>query len=165
MGGTPTMSVFELLSVLIALLAVIVSFVSLYRTHRSAEQQVALQKVQADLAALQRRLLLKEQSEKQKADVRVSHIQEVQRHSFVFENLGPATAHDVRFALFVPEGQHNPVIESELNATFPIDTLRVGERVSMLVAVNLDTRFPLTGNVSWRSAEGEIQEEPCRITL
>jgi hypothetical protein len=108
---------------------------------------------------------LKEQSEKQMADARVSHVQEVRRHSFVFANLGPAAAHDVRFEFVVPEGQHNPVIERELSGTFPIDMLRVGKKVSMLVAVNLDTKFPLMGKVSWRSADGEMQEAPCPMTL
>ncbi|HKB58931.1 MAG TPA: hypothetical protein VKC56_02690 [Gallionellaceae bacterium] len=158
------MANFELFSILIALLAAFISFLSLYRTHRVAMRQIPLQQIQADLAALQRRVLLKEQSEKQKADVRVSYVQQVRRHAFVFENWGPSTAYDVRFELLIPDGQHNPLIDSELKNTFPIDALRVGEKVSMLVAVNLDTEFPLTGQISWRSAGGELERAPCRIT-
>ncbi|WP_124705977.1 hypothetical protein [Sulfuriferula multivorans] len=159
------MSNFELLSVLIATLAAIISFVSLYRTHRTAEQQIALQKVQSDLANLQHIVLVNELKERQHADLRVTFAEEGQRQLLVFENRGPAPAQDVEFELLVKAGEHNPLIYDVFNSLFPIKVLRPDESVSMLIAANLDTNFPLTGKMSWKNSAGESQEQECQISL
>ncbi|MSV72712.1 MAG: hypothetical protein F2881_05300, partial [Actinobacteria bacterium] len=83
-----TLTFYEGLSLIAAMLAVVVSFVSLYRTHRVSVQQIDLQRVQSNLAELQQALLLKEEAVKTRADIRVEVVEHGRGHKMMFKNVG-----------------------------------------------------------------------------
>ena len=50
-------STYEMLTLLVSLIAVVIAFVSLYRTHRVVKRQIELAEGQAELTKLQHKLL------------------------------------------------------------------------------------------------------------
>lgn len=145
------MDAFQTLTLLTSLVAAVIAFVALYRTHRVAQQQLELQKTQAAFAKFQHEQLLS----KRRADVRVSLARDLNQYKLVFLNAGHAAALDVTFEVGVDE-QHSPIMEREFKALFPIPQLRPGEDARLLIAVNLQTAFPLPITVRWRE-EGDVE--------
>lgn len=153
------MDTFQTLSLLTSLLAVAIASVALYRTHRVTQKQLELHEKQAAFAAYQHEQLLS----KQRADVRVNLAQDLNRDKLVFLNAGHAAAFDVTFEVGVDD-EHSPIMEFEFKALFPIAQLRPGEDVSLLIAVNLQTPFPLPICVHWREEGGVERTAEYRLS-
>jgi hypothetical protein len=107
------MTLFETLTLLVALLGVVVSAVSLVRTRRLNEQQDRLRVKQGELTDLQLRLLRREVEEQTRratppADVRVSLEGSSRDAKFVMTNWGYGPAHNVDFKIKQQEGRSSP---------------------------------------------------------
>ena len=106
-----------------------------------------------------------EEAARRKADVRVELTRDFTNSRFNITNQGQGTAHDVRFSLDVDEGRASPLVPSDCSRKLPIPTLRPGEEVRLLAAVNKDTGTVFDGRWSWRNEDGTTEEISGRVSL
>lgn len=159
------LSFYEGLSLLVALLAAIISFVSLYRTHRFAARQLELQEAQAELAKFQHELLAKEQAAKRRADVRIAVVARGNGHRLIISNIGSGSARDVSFDVVLPDGTQSFLIESEVAELLPITQLLPQQEVTMLVAPTMASARHFLAKVSWLNEDGKRENQDLEATF
>src|SRR5688572_19333336 len=121
---------YETLTLLVALLGVLVSFVALVRTRRLDEQQRRMRDKQEELTDLQLQLLrgeVREKSRREPADVRVSLDGPARDAKFVVTNWGYGPARDIDLKLKIREGNSSPLLVGSSEG-LPIPELLPGDR-------------------------------------
>lgn len=159
------MTTFEILTICIALLAVIVSATSLYRTTRVSREQLDLQRATAALASKQLAMLQNEEESSSRA--RLTFRLESQKPSakFIIENVGSAPASNVSFELF-PQGSLGlPSMAPSFEETFPIPTLAPGSSVSAQAYFTLASATAFKVFVRWVDADGQPREQETYVSL
>lgn len=159
------LSFYEGLSLLIALLAAVIAFVSLYRTHRVAARQLELQEAQTAFTKFQHEVLAKEQAVKQRADIRISVVERGRGHRLVISNVGSAPARDIVFEVVLPDGAESILIESEMDSLLPITQLLPNQEVTMVVAPTMGSARHFLAKISWLNEKGEFERQNLEITL
>ena len=160
-----TLTFYEGLSLTVALLAALISFVSLYRTHRVSVRQIDLQRVQADLAKFQHELLLKEEAAKTRADIRVEVVKRGKGHRMVFKNVGKGAAREVFFEPVLPDDGESFLVDSEIEELFPISQLRPGQDASMIIAITLGSPSRFVVKISWLGETGQREVQEIEVGL
>jgi hypothetical protein len=167
------MSTFELLSLLIALLAAIISTIALIRTRTMAQQQLELQRSQLDLqrehgevtkqlAQLHLEAAKLESAQRSVADLRVSLERGYNRDDIVIENVGGAAARDVLIEFLPKAGTESPLIPDDVAEKLPA-TLRPGDRCPLLAALAMGCLPPFDFIVRWRDPSGDAREEQVTV--
>lgn len=159
------LSFYEGLSLLVALLAAVVSFVSLYRTHRVAARQLELQEAQATLARFQHDVLAKEEAAKRRADIRIAVVEQGRDHRLVISNVGHGSARDVVFDVVLGDGKESFLIQSEMDELLPITELPPRHEVSMLIAPTLGSARHFLAQIAWISETGEHERKNLEVTF
>lgn len=77
---------------------------------------------------------------------------------FVLQNVGSATAQDVRFAVQGEREKNPPVSAHDLDTQFPMAELAAGEKVSVGAIITPGTGLHFRGVVTWRNLDGSEQE-------
>lgn len=150
---------------MVALLAAVISFVSLYRTHRVSVQQIELPRVQSDLAKFQHELLLKEQATKTRADIRVEVVERGRGHRMVFKNMGKGSARDVTFEPLLPDESESFLVDSEIEDLFPISQLLPGQDASMIIGITLGSHSRFVAKISWIGETGQREDQEIEVGL
>lgn len=151
------MNAYELLTLLIAVVAAIISVVSLVRTRQMQEEQIRLAKVTAELSKKQLERMGQEDEVRQKASIRVTLEKEGGDYRFWIRNEGHAKATDVWMTLDC-EGPDNPIVGSEYKDKIPIRFLSPGDKVSLLAAITLSSSGKYTVRTRWIN-EDDTQSE------
>ena len=112
------MSKFEILSLLISSLAVMISTVSLMRTRKLANEQLELEKVTAELSRLQIERIAEEKSNKSKPKFNVNLTKLGKSYSFYISNTGQGSAYNVNFELI--DCEDSPLSLHDLQINFLI---------------------------------------------
>jgi hypothetical protein len=159
------MSSFELLSLLISLLAAGISAYALIRGHRLSLRQTELQQEQARLAALQHKLLVREQEARAKADIRAEMVRHGNGYRFNIFNAGPSTARNLRVTPLAVAGVEHPLSRSNAEEILPAAELRSGESVSVRLMVHLGSQFPMSVIFTWDDESGDDQQREMRVGL
>ena len=155
------MSRYEIVSLLIAVIALVISTVSLHRTRRIAERQLKLQEEQAALSRLQHKVLSREQEENQRADLHVQLVDDGHSRRFVLSNRGHAPARNVEFGF----SGSKPVFPEQFNSLFAIKNFRPGEEFSLSALITLNTPSAVEGVFTWEDEFGRQHEHKCKIIL
>ncbi len=159
------LSFFEGLSLLVALLAAVISFVSLYRTHRISERQLELQEIHTAFTKLQHDVLTKEQAAKQRADIRITIVERGRGHRLIISNVGSSPARDVVFDIVLADGQGSFLIDSEMKELLPIVQLLPNQEVQMIVAPTMASARHFLAKIVWLNEEGEIERQNLEVTF
>jgi hypothetical protein len=164
------MSLFESLTLLVALLGVVVSVVSLVRTRRLDERQQQLSKKQEELTDLQLQLLRREVEEQTRdatppADVRVSLEGSGRDAKFVVTNWGYGPARTVDFKIKKQEGRSSPLARGDYEEKLPIPELLPGDRVTFIAVLGFDTGTTFDVVLTWTDADGTEQVRNPRVSL
>jgi hypothetical protein len=166
----------QIVTALIALLAIVVSFVSLRRTSKVQEQQLRLQRKQEELTDLQLEALRKQAQAVSsptvpavvptKADVRVD-LEKVGRHDFKFfiTNWGSASAHDVTFDLELESGKPSPLVAGDYDVKIPIPELAPGNRVPLWAAITMGMGPTFPARWSWRNPDGSVETRKSLLAI
>jgi hypothetical protein len=93
------MSNFETLTLLVSVLAVVISTISLVRTRKLAKEQLELERVTAELSRLQIQNLEEDRESKTKPKFNVTLSKLGQSSFFYISNTGEGTAYEVNFEL------------------------------------------------------------------
>ena len=159
------LSFYELLSLLVALLAVVVSFVSLHRSNKTSARQIELQEIQAGFTKFQHEVLAKEQAKKEKADIRITPAKEGRNHRLVISNVGGAVARDIVFEAVFDDGEESFLIESEMESMLPIIHLLPNQEVSMLIAPHMGSARGCLAKIAWLNEEGKVERQNVQVRL
>ena len=155
----------EILSILTALLAVGISFVSLLRTHKISVRQLELQETQTSFAKFQHDVLAKEQKTKSRADIRLSVRKQGNGYRLVITNIGSVTAKDIIFEAVFGDDAESFLVESEMDQLLPITHLLPGQEVTMIIAPHTGTPRNFLAKILWFNERGEIEKQNQQVTL
>jgi hypothetical protein len=138
-----------------AVVALVVSFVSLYRTGRLQRQQMKLHAKQEQL--LDRQLA-------KHADIRVSLGHERGSFRFVIRNAGAGSARNVTFSALSKEGSMSPLVRGDFDKKLPIPELPPGEERTILAALSFGSGLIFDAKWAWLEADGSTEERSGVIT-
>lgn len=171
-----TLATWEIITASIALLAVIVSVVSLHRTSKVQQQQLRLQTKQEELTDLQLEALRKQAHFsgstqgnpliQQRADVRVD-LQKVGRGEFKFfiTNWGSVAAQDVTFDLELEPGKRSPLVKGDYDTKIPIQELGPGNRIPVWAAITMGMGTSFPARWTWRNPDGTTEARKSLLAV
>ena len=159
------MTTFQVLTLMIALIAVAISAVSLIRTRRIAKEQLELQRTMAQMAKKQLELLLAEEAASSGARLEVRIEPYGNSHKFIVSNAGTVPAKDVSFQLH-PHGKgDSPLVQSDFADKFPVTMLGAGSSVGALMARTFGTASAFDVTLTWRDPNGSAREEETFVSF
>ena len=156
------MSKYEILSILVSILAVVVALVSLARTRKLNEKQVELQKITAELSKKQLELIQESEIALSVAQVDVELEGYGSDYQFIISNVGGAEAKNVDFVL---NGDDSTLIKSEFKRKIPIHALRPGKSVELSASIFKGSPRSFNINVSWENPNGDIGNDKFLLSI
>jgi hypothetical protein len=166
----------QVITAAIALVAVTVSLVSLRRTTRVQAQQLRLHKKQEELTDLQLEALRKQAHTaaaavapavvQDKADVRVD-LERTARGSYKFfiTNWGTVPARDVTFDLELDAAARTPLVRGDYDTKIPIPELAPGNRIPLLAAITMGMPRMFPARWTWRNPDGSIDTRRSSLAI
>ncbi|MEJ1465004.1 MAG: hypothetical protein RPU15_17310 [Candidatus Sedimenticola sp. (ex Thyasira tokunagai)] len=158
------MTGFEILSLLVSILAVAIAAISLVRTRRIAAKQLELQHVTAELSRKQLEIINSEEEAQTRALIDVELEGSGSNYKFVISNYGGAEAKDVHFHLG-GEGEGNPLVGSEYAHKIPIKSLKPGKSVTLIAALTLGSPAQFNTFVRWINPDGSEGREEYFVSV
>lgn len=155
------MSNFETLTLLVSVLAVIISTISLARTRKLAKEQLELERVTAELSRLQIQSLEEDRESKTKPKFNVTLSKLGKSSFFYISNTGEGTAYEVNFELV--DCEDSP-LKSDLSEKFPHPEMKPNSRVKLIAAMHLGSPSKYQVKLSWENFSGESQSEMFWVT-
>lgn len=157
------MSQYELLALLLALVAVVISAISLIRTGKLQRQQSRLNEVTEELSRKQLELITKEEAVKEQALV----IADLEGYGsdwrFVITNEGLSPAENVEFELI--DCPKSPLVTGDYNEKLPIPMLQPGQTVRLIAAIAQGNSLTYTARVSWTDSDGTRKKKEYFLSI
>jgi hypothetical protein len=154
-------SSYELLILLTSLLAVVVSFVSLVRTRKVALEQLALERVTAELSKMQMKNIKEENDAKNQPKFNVT-IQRIGKSShFYVSNTGQGTAYNVNFELV--DCSDSP-LTSDIKEKLPYSEMKHNSRFKLMAAIHLNSPYKYDVKLTWLDCDSNPQYENFCVT-
>lgn len=165
----------QVVTAAIALVAVAVSLISLHRTSKVQHQQLRLQKKQEELTDLQLEALRKQAqvppsvasstAPQEKADVRVDLEQSGRDHKFIITNWGRVPAREVTFDLELEPGKPSPLVNGDYDVKIPIPELAPGARCPLWAALTFGSGTAFPARWSWRNPDGSVESRKSLLAI
>lgn len=156
------MSKYEILSLLISILAVVVSAVSLVRTRKIAKEQLELEKVTAELSRLQIESLSEEKSNKDKPKFNVNLTKLGKSYKFYISNTGQGSAYNVNFELV--DCDDSPLC-SDVQEKFPHPEMKPNSRVKLIASIHMGSPLKYQVKLSWQNKDDDDFNETHWVTM
>lgn len=158
------MTNYEILALLVSLLAVVISAVSLIRLSRVQKQQVRLQEATAKLSERQLEVLEHEEKKKSRARLQAELVNEGGgNYVFCITNVGGTVAANVQLELV--DCLDSPLIEGDVKEKLPAPILNAGDRIRLIAAMDFGSPSAYRAKVSWTNPNGEPASEEFYLTL
>ncbi|MBH0006210.1 hypothetical protein [Psychrobacter sp. SWN149] len=151
------MSKFEVLSLIISILAAIISTISLVRTRELAKEQLELEKVTAELSRLQIESITEQKTEKTKPKFNVSLTKLGKAYNFYISNTGQGSGYNVNFELI--DCEDSPLFTSELMEIFPYQEMKPSSRIKLLASLHMNSPSKYQSRISWEDESGKKHDE------
>ncbi|MFC4259614.1 hypothetical protein ACFOZ5_11290 [Marinobacter lacisalsi] len=148
------MTKFEIISSLVSILAVVVSFYSLHRSKRNHDQLVELEKIHAKLSERELAEYEKRDRDALKAVLSVRMVKDRNAQKFIITNQGAAEAKNIYFGL-EQDNEHNPLVPNDYEQKTPYRILGPGESYHLLASIPLSVRQnAYFVSLRWENADG-----------
>ncbi|WP_158303840.1 hypothetical protein [Saccharophagus degradans] len=149
-----------------SLLAVIIAFVSLYRTRKQNEFENALNLANSKLAQLQLEILEREEKKNSSADVGAYfYLDGKSNYRIAVRNNGKATASNVMIEVRVSGEDRSPIIKSDLADKFPVKRLAPEAEIYLYASITLDMKPVFDALISWVNPNGETETKELKLSL
>jgi hypothetical protein len=157
------MTYFEVLTLLLSCLAVILSLYTLREQRKLQREANDLQKPASELA--KRQLAEAEQAASARcvAEIEVELRRERSSATLCIGNTGTADAFDLNIQFDLPPGQGDLIAPEERARRFPLDRLRMAQWALVPCTVYVETPPVIHGHVSWRNPDGTESREPFKV--
>ena len=156
------MTGYEIFSLIVSSLAILVAVVSLVRTRKIAAQQIELEKITAELSKKQLDILTSEELARSKAYIDVELEDFGNTHKFIVTNKGGAEATNVNFSI---PGDGSPLVANEYTKKIPIKSLKPEKSVTLIAAISMGSPHEFNVFVSWNNPDGSQQNEKYLVSL
>jgi hypothetical protein len=154
------MSQFEILTLVVSCLAVILSVHTLWEQRKLQREANELQRVTAELAKRQLEQLEEQDAARNRAYLAVDLYKQGNSHRLRVSNVGNVDALNIRLELEVPQNSESPLAKEEYAQKFPVKRLNIGGSVSLLCGIYLDSPPCIEGVLFWSNPDGtEAREE------
>lgn len=127
------MSAAEVVTTIIAVIAISISIISLYNSCKTSKKMVDLEEIHAKVSKIQLQKYETEEKEKQKANLHVELQSERGSGKFLIENRGPASAKNIHFHI-TEKNDHNPLVGGDYENKTPLPILNKGESYFFLAS-------------------------------
>ncbi len=155
------MSGYEQSSLLVSVLAVVISTVSLVRTRKLAKEQLELERVTAELSKLQIQSLEEDRVSKTKPKFNVTLSKLGKSSFFYISNTGEGSAFDVNFELV--DCDDSP-LTGDFPEKFPHPEMKANSRVKLIASMHMRSPLKYQVKLSWKDEAGENQDEIFWVT-
>lgn len=159
------MTVYEVITTVISLVAVGVSAFAWVGQRRIQREANDLQRATSKLAEKQLEILLREEKGKSVARLKLDLFRDGKTHRFRLTNIGEAEALDAEFDLILKRPEDSPIIASEYAEKFPAKKLMPGSSVTMIAALHLGGPSAFNAAISWSNPDGSRIEEEAYVSL
>ena len=159
------MSLYEILTLLVALIGAVTGFTSLIRTRRLAAKQLEFQAIAAALAKTQLLEFEREEAARTQADVIVELVKTGRTDfRFVLTNRGVAPAASVDFKIAVGSPD-NPLVERECQEKLPFPRLDPGQSFTLIAARDMGSAIKYATHVRWQNEDGSAVSRDVHVAL
>lgn len=166
----------QLVTAAMALVAIVVSVVSLRRTGKVQKRQLRLQRKQEELIDLQLESIRKQALRPapqgsglapthEKADVRVDLERVGTDCKFIITNWGNVPAFDVTFDLDLDAGSASPLVKGDYAAKIPIPELAPGNRIPLWAAITMGMGTTFPARWSWRNPDDSVETRKSLLAV
>ncbi|MCR6652723.1 MAG: hypothetical protein NVV73_15145 [Cellvibrionaceae bacterium] len=150
----------------IAFLALIIAFVSLYRTRKQTELENQMNVAISKLNELQLKALEREEDAKQSADIGAYfYLDGSGNYRLSVVNMGQASATNVGFKMKCKGQDTMPFPNGELASKFPKSKLKPGDQVYLLTDIHLGMPSEFIATSSWQNPSGELKTKKFEVSL
>lgn len=150
------MTLYELLTLLTSIIAIVISAVSLVRTRKLAAEQLELERITADLSKLQIKSIEEQENLKTKPQLNVTITKLGNSNHFIVANTGKGSAYKVNLELI--DCQDNP-LTSEIRHILPYPEMKQNSRFKLLAAFHMSSPLTYQVKLTWQESSGEEQSE------
>jgi hypothetical protein len=156
---------YEILTIVLASVAVIVSLVVWNGQRKMQREANDLQRATSELAKKQLEILLREEKGKNTARLSLQLYRDGKTYRFRVSNISDVDAKDVDMQLIMQKKEDNPLIASEYSEKFPIKRLQPGTSVSLIAAIHLGSPSAYNALLKWSNPDGSRVEEETYVAL
>lgn len=154
------MTKYELLTLLVSVLAVVVSTISLIRTRKIASQQLQLEKITAELSKKQLEQILENEKQAEQAFIDVELYSVGSNNELSLTNNSHAVAQDIQLKFI---SDYDPTIQSDFESKIPISSLRPGKEVTLIAISEMGTPSSFEVEVTWTNPDGNVVSDKQTI--
>lgn len=148
------MTPYEIISSFIAIVALVISTLSLVRARKVQARQLEFEAVTAALAKKQLGLIEKEEKTQGQACVTAELVKVGSAdYRFVILNQGAAVASDVTFEID-PASADNPLVGNECQRKLPYPYLQPGQSFTLIAALRLGSAMSYHAHLKWKNPDG-----------
>lgn len=159
------MTDFELISVYAALLALVISLVTLNEHRKLQKQSIELQKKTAELSDMQIEMLKKDAFAQKHAELRLALERGSQGNHFLrITNHGPSHARNINLTAVSGQFTEKLIGHSDTRARLPLTQIRADETISLHANVFMEFKGDACVRLTWQDEIGE-QSEDTKIRL
>lgn len=159
------MSYYEVLTLLLACLAVVMSLVAWTGQRKLQREANDIQRATAELAKKQLEILLREEKGKNTARLSLDLIRDGKSHRLVLKNVSEVEATDVEIEPLLQRAEDNPIVASDYAEKFPLRKLAPGSQIRLLAAIYLSSPSAFNFRVNWKNPDGAAMSEECFVSL
>ena len=157
------MSNFEVLSLFISTLAVLIATVSLIRTRTLAKEQLELERVTAQLSKLQIESITETKINSTKPKFNVSLTKLGKSYNFYISNTGQGSAYNVSFELI--DCENSPLSTGEILDIFPYQEMKPSSRIKLIASIHIGSPIKYQSKITWQDENGKKYEDVFWTTI
>jgi hypothetical protein len=154
----------NIITILVAVLATVISLVSLQRTRVFNERQLKFLAENEKLIQLQRKLIEREELEKTASDISVFVYNAARGQRLCIVNSGKVIVENVSLEYIEQDGYENPFIESELSEKLPIKRMHPNEEHTVILALHDQTPMSFEIKMVWKTNDDCLHEKHITVT-
>ena len=155
------MTLHEILSISVSLLAAVIATVALVRSGSISKRQLELEERHAELAEKQLVKIKENEEARSQAYVDVELERIGSDGIFAVSNIGTVSAFDVRCRI----DPHEPIFERDLEEKFPVRELRAGKTIELRAAFSMASPIRYVANVWWSNPDGSNKQDEFELHL
>lgn len=150
----------------ISLVALIIAFVSLYRSRKQGEMEKRMNELTVKLQEIQLGSLLKEEELKNSADIFVYYYLDGNGgHRLAIKNGGSVSAKNLKFEEVIEENSESIFAGNELEDNFPIAKLMPDHEIYLHLNIHLNSSSRIIAKATWENPDGSSKEKEIAVDL
>lgn len=166
MNNMAPITTYELLSTVIALIAIVLSAYTLFWQRRLQKESNDLQRATSDLSKKQLEILVREDSARMKARIGMNLVKESRTSfRFVITNIGNVDARNVNVELLLDNPSTSPLIASECKQKLPAPKLAPGSSFTLIAALHLQSPLAYRARLTWMNPDGTADADDTYVSL